>query len=519
MSNFKIPTINEILDLSEVKSKQDKTLVTKAYEFAKDAHKGQKRYSGAPYFQHVAIVGKYLSEWSMPATIICAGLLHDTVEDTPVTLPDIEEKFNKEIARLVDGVTKLGGDKVRYKGTDRHVESLRKLFAATASDYHVLIIKLMDRLHNARTLQHVPEHKRGRIAKETLEIYAPIAFRLGMSVLQKDLEDAAFRYAIPKEYNRVAEILKTRKAETKKWLDKAQKDIRVELGKGGVRNFRTQRRVKGIYSLYKKLQKKDWDESKIHDILALRIIVNSVNDCYRVFGMVHKIWTPAPGRIKDYISNPKPNGYQSIHTTVKTDVGGFLEIQIRTEQMHREAQYGLAAHMNYKMGKTDKNSGSVFSWITQFFPLPNRNKQCNEHKDHAVKHFGDNCDVAESSPQWLKTLAESQEELGDEYLQDLREDFFSHRIFVFTPKGDVIDLPLGATPVDFAYAVHSEVGDHVASVKINGKMSAIDTPLENGDYVDIQTKKSAHPSHKWLDFVKTSLAKRKIRVYLQDKNK
>jgi GTP pyrophosphokinase len=518
MSNYKIPAISDILDLSEIKSKQDKALVTKAYEFAKEAHKGQKRYSGAPYFQHVAVVASYLSEMGAPAPTVCAGLLHDVVEDTPVELPDIEEKFSPEIAMLVDGVTKLGEDKVRYKGTDRHVESLRKLFAATATDIRVLIIKLMDRLHNARTLQYVPEHKRERIAKETLEIYAPIAFRLGMSVLQKDLEDAAFRYALPSEYAKVAEILKTRKAETKKWLDKAQKDIRTELAQVGIRNFRTQRRVKGIYSLYKKLQKKDWDESKVHDILALRIIVTSVDDCYKVFGAVHKIWTPAPGRIKDYISNPKPNGYQSIHTTVKTDVGGFLEIQIRTEEMHREAQYGLAAHMNYKLGKLDK-SGSVFSWIGQFIPLPTR-RQYSDHRAHAVKHFGDEgvFGADKDSPHWLRLLAEAQEEIGDEYIKDLKNDFFSHRIFVFTPKGDVIDLPLGATPIDFAYAVHSEVGSHVASVKINGKMSAIDTPLENGDYVDVSTKKSSHPTRKWMEAAKTSLARRKIRTYLQEKN-
>ncbi len=515
MSNFKIPTIDDVLALSEIKSKEGIALVTKAYDFAKKAHKGQKRYSGAPYFQHVAITATYLAELGMQEHAVCAGILHDTVEDTDVQLETIEKEFGNEIARLVDGVTKLGD--VRYQGTERHVESLRKLFAATATDVRVLIIKLMDRLHNARTLQHVPEHKRERIAKETLEIYAPIAFRLGMSVLQRDLEDAAFPHAMPKEYAKVAEILNVRKVETQKWLDKAQKDIRTELAKNGIRNFRTQTRVKGTYSLYKKLITKDWDESRINDILALRIIVGTVNDCYKVFGIAHKIWTPAPGRIKDYISSPKLNGYQSIHSTVKTDIGGFLEVQIRTEEMHREAQYGLAAHMNYKTGVVSKGKGaSVFNWISQFFPSRGAT---GDHREHAVHRHSDTQSEDGHSPHWIQLLADAREGEGDVYMDDLKEDFFSRRIFAFTPTGDVIDLPVGATPVDFAYCIHSDVGDRIASAKVNGKMSALSTVLSNGDYVEIETKKAAHPNHKWLDFVKTNLAKRKIRVYLDAQRK
>jgi len=515
MSNFKIPTIDDVLALSEIKKKADIALVTKAYDFAKKAHKGQKRYSGAPYFQHVAITAQYLAELGMRAPTVCSGMLHDTVEDTDVELETIEKEFGKEIARLVDGVTKLGD--VRYQGTERHVESLRKLFAATATDIRVLIIKLMDRLHNARTLNFVPEHKRVRIAKETLEIYAPIAFRLGMSVLQKDLEDAAFPHALPKEYAKVAEILKIRKAETQKWLDKAQKDIRTELAENGIRNFRTQTRVKGTYSLYKKLINKDWDESHIHDILALRIIVNTVDDCYKVFGIVHKIWTPAPGRIKDYISNPKLNGYQSIHSTVKTDIGGFLEVQIRTEDMHREAQYGLAAHINYKTGVVTKGKkgGSVFNWISQFFP--SRRQKCDSHGHAVHKHNNPTCTDGTNSPHWIQLLADAHESEVDGYINDLKEDFLSRRIFVFTPSGDVIDLPVGATPIDFAYCIHSDVGNHVASVKVNHKMSTLSTILVNGNIVEIDTNKNAHPTRKWLDFVKTNLAKRKIRAYLDIK--
>ncbi len=513
MHNYKTPTVEEIIGLSEITDKADIALVKKAYNFAKQAHEGQKRYSGAPYFQHVAITAMYLAELGMQAPTVCAGMLHDTVEDTDVTLEDIEKEFGKEIAYLVDGVTKLGG--VRYQGVDRHVESLRKLFAATAKDVRVLIIKLMDRLHNARTLQHVPEHKRKRIAKETLEIYAPIAFRLGMSVLQKDLEDAAFPYAMPKEYAKVAEILKERKTETQKWLDKAQKDIRTELANNGIRNFRTQTRVKGVYSLYKKLLRKDWDETKIHDILALRIIVPTVEDCYKVFGLVHKIWTPVPGRIKDYISSPKTNGYQSIHTTVKTDIGGFLEVQIRTEQMHQEAQYGLAAHINYKSQSNKKSGKSMFDWILQFFP--NKKTRTDEHKTHAARKYVTTSTPNQNAPHWIQLLAEATDVENSAYMDDLKEDFFSKRMFVFTPKGDVIDLPINATPVDFAYAIHSDIGDHVASAKINGKLSAISTPLVNGDMVEIETSNNAHPKQKWLEFVKTNLAKRRIRSYIDAK--
>ncbi len=514
--SYKTPAISEILDLSELKSKQDKALVTKAYQFARNAHKGQKRYSGAPYFQHVAVTGSYLAELGMKAPAICAGILHDTVEDTPVELSEIEEKFSKEIAMLVDGVTKLGGSNLRYRGLDRHAESLRKLFAATATDMRVLIIKLMDRLHNVRTLQYVPENKRGRIAKETLEIYAPIAFRLGMSVLQKDLEDAAFPYAKPEEYKKVVAILDERKAETQKWLDKAQKDIRTELAKNGIRNFRTQKRVKGTYSLYKKLQKKDWDETCINDILALRIIVSTVEDCYQVFGIVHKIWTPAPGRIKDYISNPKPNGYQSIHTTIKTDVGGFLEVQIRTEEMHKEAQYGLATHLNYKEGVPHNTSSTALAWIRQFFG----NRNAYDHHAHAARVHNDTFKKnAHNIPHWVQLIADANDSDKSDYMQDLRDDFFSQRIFVFTPGGDVIDLPIDASPLDFAYCVHSDVGDRVSSVKVNGKMSALNTKLVNGDMVEIETKKSSHPTQKWLGFVKTNLAKRKIRAYLHEARK
>lgn len=512
--SHKIPTLEEILELSDIRSKEGRELIARAYEFAKEAHQGQKRYSGAPYFQHTATVATYLAEVGLDASTIAAGLLHDSVEDTGVELKEIEKEFGSEVAMLVDSVTKLGT--VRYRGLERHAESLRKLFAATASDVRVLIVKLMDRLHNARTLEHVPEHKRERIAKETLEIYAPIAFRLGMGILQKDLEDAAFPYAYPEEYARVQELLKERKKEMEKRLERAEKDLKRALGEVGIRNFRTQARAKGVYSLYKKLERKEWDISKIHDVLALRVILGSVEDCYRVFGIVHKIWTPMPGRIKDYISNPKLNGYQSIHTTVHTGDGGLLEIQIRTEEMHREAQYGYAAHMDYKSQQQQKGGGSKLNWIWQFF-----SKKPDGHREYAPRRYsGGVYEGGENAPHWVKLLAEAREAEGDEeYLKDLKEDFFSHRIFVFTPRGDVIDLPVGATPIDFAYSLHSGIGEHVSSAKINGKLVSLDTAIESGETVEVETKQSAHPTRKWLDAARTNLAKRKIRAYLSEQHK
>ena len=500
--------LSDILAAMANKTDADIALITKAYEFSKEAHKEQKRYSGNPYFTHPAEVGFLLAEAGMDSQAIAAGLLHDTIEDAGVKPKTIADEFGPEVLSLVEGVTKLGT--LRYRGMERHTESLRKLFAATAKDIRVLIIKLMDRLHNARTLAHVPKvEKRTRIALETLEIYAPIADRLGMSVAKQELEDAAFPHAYPKEYEKTRTLLRDRKNENEQRLEKVEKDLKRELGDAGIRTFRTEDRIKGIYSLYLKLGRRDWDIDKIYDILALRVIFPTVADCYSALGIIHAHWRPVPGKIKDYIAFPKPNGYQSIHTTVYTGDGSALEMQLRTEAMHREALYGIASHMTYKEAQEGLEVGKRGSleWVRQFFPRAKKTSTPDSENETPIK---------DAVPAWLQELAHadrsSQE--SEEYMDTLKTDFFSHRVFVFTPKGDVIDLPIAATPIDFAYAVHSDLGNRMSGARVNGKMVSLETALRNGDMVEIITKPSAHPSRKWHDIAKTNMAKKHIRAAL-----
>lgn len=497
----------QILAAMSSNKEEDISLVSRAYELAKTSHGEQKRYSGDPYFIHPAEVGFYLAEAGLDPHAIAAGLLHDTIEDAGLAANTIQEQFGPEVLTLVEGVTKLGA--LRYRGMERHTESLRKLFAATAKDIRVLIIKLMDRLHNARTLGHVPRpEKRLRIAQETLEIYAPIADRLGMSVAKQELEDAAFPYAYPKEYEKTREVLKERKNENDKRLEKVEHDLKRELGEAGIRSFRTEARIKGVYSLYRKLERKGWDITKIYDILALRVIFPSVADCYTALGIIHAHWRPVPGKIKDYIAFPKPNGYQSIHTTVYTGDGGALEMQIRTEAMHQEALYGIASHLTYKERMEGaRSSKSSLEWIRQFFPGGPKQEEIEEAPVRGI-------------PSWVKDLAHAQADTeSEEYLDTLKMDFFSHRVFVFTPKGDVIDLPIAATPIDFAYAVHSDLGNKMTGARVNGKMVSMDTALRNGDMVEVITKASAKPSRKWHDIAKTNMARKHIRAALAQMEK
>lgn len=507
----KTPTAQELAALVQSAKKNEVELIQKAYTFAQEAHKEQKRFSGEPYFNHVIETSMYLAQLGMDATVVAAGLLHDTMEDTGVSAETLEEQFGIDVRQLVEGVTKLGH--VKYQGLQRHAESLRKLFAATSQDVRVMIIKLMDRLNNVRTLQHVPRpEKRERIALETLEIYAPIAHRLGMTKTAHDLEEAAFPHAYPQEYEKIHAVFKEAGGEDTHKIEKIQQDIKRKLAEYGLKGFRTESRIKSLYSFWRKLKRKENDPSKVLDIWAVRIIVQSVADCYTVLGIVHAEWTPLPGRIKDFIAFPKPNGYKAIHTTIHTGDGGILEVQIRTEDMHREAMYGIASHFAYKETTIeDSTTGGGLKWLKQFFPfrLTSEGTKSNE-----TLYTGN------TAPAWVKNLASLQKEAKTEtYLKEIKNDFFSERIFVFTPGGDVIDIPIGATAIDFAYAVHSEVGSHMSGAKINGKLQSIETELKNGDIVEIVTSTKSRPTRKWLDNAKTTMARKHIRAYLSQEKK
>lgn len=496
----------------------DRDLITRAYEFARSAHEGTTRYSGEPYMSHVADVAFKLAEMGMGPRTIAAALLHDVIEDTVHTPAEIREKFGDEILFLVDGVTKLSS--VRYYGSDRHNESLRKLFVATSQDIRVLIIKLVDRLHNMQTLHYVPEKKQQRIARETLEIYVPVAHRLGMGKIHKELEDLAFPYVYPKEHQQVKALMEERTGDADELLERERRILQKRLTDSNLLDFNTAYRVKGLYSLYHKLQRKEWDMDAVYDLLAMRIIVSSVEDCYRALGIVHELWRPLPGRVKDYIAFPKPNGYQSIHTTVTTGSSTILEIQIRTRKMHHESEFGVASHLTYKSPNVNgvKDSSSRFSYLIPNLFRPFSRRETPEVSVEITKdtpHY-------EKIPRWINQIGEmytKDQESNSEFFEDLRKDFFSMRIFVFTPKGDVVDLPVGATPVDFAYAIHSAIGNHMSGAKVNQKLVQLDTELRNGDIVEIETRKSSKPSPRWLEIAKTTIAKRHIRAALSGKAK
>lgn len=472
-----MPNTRELIDSIEGRvSKKDEEIIVKAYNFAEKAHDGQKRLSGEPYFNHVYETSKILAKMGMDTTTIVAGLLHDVLEDTKISEEDIKKEFGDDVLFLVKGVTKLGT--LKYRGHERHVESLRKFFVAMAQDLRVVIIKFADRLHNLSTLEFLREDKRQRIAIESIDVYAPLANRLGMGKLKGDLEDAAFPYAYPKEYAQVEEIIKEKKGSFEKNLIEIKEELEKEFKKNKIKFIEISYRVKHKYSLYKKLIKYNFDIEKIHDIVALRVVVDSVEECYRILGLVHSLWRPLPGRIKDYVAVPKPNGYRSLHTTVFTGSGEIAEIQIRTQEMHAEAAYGVAAHYSYKE-KNYQDKKSKFAWIDE---LKDLNHVPTEPK---------------------------------EFIEHLKMDLFNDRIFIFTPKGDVVDLPEGSSPIDFAYSIHSDIGDHTFGAKVNGKMVQILSTLKNGDIVEIVTKKDSHPSSKWLEHTKSSVAKKHIKSYLE----
>lgn len=471
--------ISQLSDLSPDKI----DLIRRAYLFAEEAHRGQKRFSGEPYIIHPLHVAENLVELKADADTIAAGLLHDTMEDADVSIDQIRREFGDNVTFLVEGVSKLGA--LKYHGMKKHAESLRKVFIAMAIDIRVVIIKLADRLHNIQTLRYVPKRKRHRIALETLEIYAPLANRLGMGRLKGLLEDAAFPYVYPQEYEQVVQLRKTRGRESIRRLEKIYRELQTKLAEAGLREARVEYRIKYLYSLYQKLLRYDMDIDKIFDISALRVIVPQMSDCYRVLGLIHSSWRPVPGRLKDYIANPKPNGYQSIHTSIFIGDRYIAEIQIRSEEMHHEAEYGVASHIIYDESGKPQNGGELakkLSWI------------------------GDLID-------WQKEVSHS-----GHFLRALKNDFIQNRIFVFTPKGDVIELPVGATPIDFAYAIHSDVGHRSVAARVNNKFVGLSHKLINNDLVEVETKKTGHPSYRWLSFVKTQTAKKHIKAYLQQES-
>lgn len=498
-------SVKEIVALMQNPSQEDVLLISKAYEFAEKAHNGHKRYPGEPYFTHLFETAKTLAELGMGAITISAGLLHDSIEDVGVTRETIEKEFGKEVRFLVEGVTKLG--KLHYSGAERYRESLRKLFVAMSKDVRVLIIKLADRLHNMRGLQVLPKEKRDRIALETLQIYAPLSYRIGIKKLNRELEDLAFPYVHPNEYAEVKKLLKQKSHEDLRHLEKFRKTVARELARDGITNIQIGYRIKGLYSLYRKLVRKNWDISKIYDVSALRIIVPTVGDCYKVLGSIHRVWRPLPGRIKDYIALPTSNNYRGIHTTIFTGDGGIIEVQIRTEEIHKKTEYGM--HFEYKetIGNPKPNFVTI-AWVKQFFPswiLGYKKEKGEREKTNGAE-----------IPTWMKNLGEYNERNGghEGLVDDLKADFFNDRVFVFTPKGDVIDLPIASNPIDFAYAIHSDIGNHTAGAKVNGKLVSLETELHNGDIVQVITKQSAHPSRKWLLTTKTTMARKHIKLTL-----
>lgn len=469
---------NTLSKLIENRDKRESALISRAYEFSKSAHSGQKRESGEDYFIHPCMTAVKLANLRTDAETIVSALLHDVVDDTPVTIEQIQKEFGQEVARLVAGVSKLG--KAKYQGLERHAENLKKFFLAMNNDIRVALIKLADRSHNIETIHSLPIAKQSRIAKETLEIYAPIANRLGMGHIKGELESRSFPIAYPEAYKKITAIYNSKKEAHLQYVMKASKVIKQQLAGNSIKIIELQGRVKHIYSFFKKLKKYHGDASLIYDIIAIRILVPEIKDCYGALGIIHNIWKPLPNKIKDYIAMPKTNGYQSLHTTVFGPEQVILEIQIRTPEMHDEAESGIAAHWKYDDSKN--------------------------HKQYQKR------DVS-----WTAQLVNMQKEESDinDFLKNIKFDFFNDRIFVLTPRGEVIDLPEGATPLDFAFKIHSDVGCHCTGAVIDQKIVPLNYQLKSGEIIKILTKENSFPKRNWLDIIQTNEAKHKIRSALR----
>ncbi|RMG63510.1 MAG: bifunctional (p)ppGpp synthetase/guanosine-3',5'-bis(diphosphate) 3'-pyrophosphohydrolase [Calditrichaeota bacterium] len=481
------PVFEQLLEkICTYNAHPNQDLLRRAYEFALWAHRDEHRFSGEPYFDHCINVALILADMRMDSVTIAAGLLHDVVEDTGFTVEDIEEAFGKQIAQIVNGVTKIseisGRKNVSYEL--RQAETFRKMLLSLANDVRVILVKFADRLHNMRTLQHVPASKRLRIALETRDVYAPLAHRFGMAQLKSELEDLAFKFIDNKAYTDLVRQLNRKKAEREAYIQEIIKPIKEELASHNIQ-AEISGRPKHLYSIYRKMKLRGKSLEEIYDLFAIRIIVNRVEECYYVLGLVHNLFTPVYERFKDYIATPKSNNYQSLHTTVMDRRGHMVEIQIRTWDMHRVAEMGIAAHWKYKEGKAETYQDEVeqqLAWVRQFL---------EEYKESGVSD-------------------------AHEFLESLKINLYQDEVFVFTPKGDVIRLPLGATPVDFAFAIHTNIGMHCIGAKVNGRIVPLKYELKSGDLVEIITSANQHPHQDWLSFVKTSKARHHIRKYLRE---
>jgi len=481
-------TVSELLRVAEHLPPEDRELVEKAYRRAAAAHTGQQRLSGEDYVNHPLEVASILAELHLDAATIVAAILHDTVEDTDLTAQELSKEFGPEVAKLVEGVTKLGRISIRSE-QQHQAENIRKMLLAMAEDIRVVLIKLADRLHNMRTLEFLPEPKRLRISRETLDIYAPLAHRLGIWQVKWELEDLAFRYLQPGDYKDVVKLINRQRKDRETVVSDLREILAAELEKIDI-DADISGRPKHAYSIWQKMSRDSKDFAEIYDLNAIRVLVNSVKDCYGVLGVVHSLWKPMPGRFKDYIAMPKSNGYQSLHTTVISHSGDPIEIQIRTHEMHRFAEYGIAAHWAYKEGGVPAGQAAQAKGGAKF-----------------DERFG-----------WLRLLMEWQKEVLDaeQFVDAVKVDIFEDEVFVFTPKGDVINLPAESTPVDFAYRIHTEVGHRCIGAKVNGRMVPLDYALSNGEIVEVLTTRSPHgPSRDWLNFVKSASARDRIRKWFK----